>query len=387
MIKKIIKYIIYLCFILLRFFFPQKRLLFFAYSPMNYTMFKSLHKKITDSTHTKVYFLLSPDTAYTDYIKLGVPKEYIVKPKVAKWCPWDAVIGADMNRPNIFWKSTFVQIYHGVAAKKIICTDLDGNEVTFDYRYHPELREYDVIFFPNKTDFDNAKKIGVVKPGAYACVVGMTCLDEFYNNSSAVNMPVIRDFFIPEKFADLKTILYAPTWDDSASFKQIGAEILSILASKKYFVIIKPHPKCVDFDIDGSGRSLSEFLSETFSDGNYVVITDTPYQVMAISDCMIGDFSSITFEFSILKRPILLYEGASTYQKVADAHQYEILKKCCYVFKNTFELDELLDLNLINSNDKLSAIDDLLNEYHANLGSATEVAYKHLENLHIILSK
>lgn len=386
-LKYIVKILLYCAFKLINFILRRKCILFCSYSPMNYTMFSSLHDRICNLSNTKVFVTLLNDSTIDQYIALGLDQDHIISYNKARWLLWDAVIVADMAKPNIILKTTYIQIYHGVAAKKVSYVNQIGELISIDYRYHPELRLYDVIFFPNLTDYNNAHKLGVIKQDTSAYIVGMTCLDRLISNCTTEHIHKIRMGLIPSEFVHRKVILYAPTWDDSASFRQIGADIISTLAARNDFVIIKPHPNCLCTDIGNSGLSLKVYLEHVFKDNNYLLVTESPYEVMAISDCMIGDFSSITFEYCVLRKPILLYEGDFTRGKVADIEQYNNLRKCCNVFSNIVDLN--IHLNTISSVSahQLDAIDDLLDKYHSNLGNATDVAFNNLVSLKVIDAK
>jgi CDP-glycerol glycerophosphotransferase (TagB/SpsB family) len=225
----------------------------------------------------------------------------------------------------------------------------------------------------------------LLKTGDTGTVVGMCCLDEMMNNSTPENVRKLKTKYIPPQHHGKKIILYAPTWDETASYRKIGEEILAELSQTDAFVIIKPHPLCVTSQVGSSGHNLADYLRIKFSEKNYLVVTETPYEVMPISDLIISDFSSISFEYCLLRKPVLLYEGNDYAHKIADMEQYDILKSCCYTFSSSKALREhLKSVNTVNMNKKQN-MEILQGKYFANVGCATGVALNRLIERNIII--
>jgi hypothetical protein len=359
-----------------------KRMLFLGLSPMNYTMFRPLHLAIEKYTASRIFFAFKAEDAdYSQYLQLGVEQSRIVRLDKAVKGIWDSVFLADFARAYFRWNSRFVQIYHGVAGKSFTYMDEKGISRTGDFRYHYELSEYDIVFFPNNTDYSTAVTRRLVKPGA-GHVVGMCCLDEMRANCTEERLQVLKAKYIPCRFAEKEVIVYAPTFGDGASYNRKGDDILRALSERDAFIIVKPHPRCLRSQVGDSGYDLATFMARTFALGNYSIVTTTPYEIMPIADVMISDFSSITFEYSLLRRPIYLFVGNNP--TVADSKQLELLKQCCFVFH---ESDAVLPNFFSASNldqDKIAAMEMLEQLYLANYGSATRTAMKILLDEKII---
>jgi CDP-glycerol glycerophosphotransferase (TagB/SpsB family) len=212
----------------------------------------------------------------------------------------------------------------------------------------------------------------------------MCCLDDVMN-SNQERLQAAREKYIPSAFRDRKVFLYAPTWGPGASYIRRGFEILSALARSDAFVIVKPHPLCNTSEVGDSGYDLRTFLEEFFLSGNCLLVTDTPYEIMPITDMIISDFSSITFEYTLLRKPIMLFEGNAIYDQVSDRGQYEMLRECCFVFhensvinRDTFTYREL-------SADKIAAMEQLQRRCFSHAGHATEIAVQKLAARGIIV--
>ena len=348
----------------------RTRLLFYGENPMHYTMFLPIQKKIEQVSDTEIFFCFNTwDGDTSGFNRLGADRDRMRSLTRARFGIWDAIVFADFQKPRYLWATRTIYICHGVAAKRIPRVD--------DYRYHSSLKEYDLVFFHNEEDYRNARLRGLLKHENSGEIVGMCCLDDVMN-SNPERLQAAREKYIPSAFRDRKVFLYAPTWGPSASYIRRGFEILSALARSDAFVIVKPHPLCITSEVADSGYDLRTFLDKFFLSGNCLLVTDTPYEIMPITDMIISDFSSITFEYTLLRKPIMLFEGNTIYDSVSDRGQYEMLRECCFVFhensdinRDTFTYREL-------SADKIAAMERLQRRCFSHAGHATEIAVQKL---------
>lgn len=350
----------------------RPRILFFGYSPMNYTMFRPLHKAIEACSSESVYFAFADDNDdYREYIELGVQRSNIIPFEKAVHGVWDAVFVSDFLQGRFRWKSRFIQVNHGVAAKEAQIHDSRGRPVMMDYRFHPQLKKYDLVFFPNHIVHSVAVERRLVRPDA-GYVVGMCCLDELKENCSQANMQRIKDKYVPHNFEGKEIILYAPTFGNNASYIRRGDDILRALAEKDAFVIVKPHPRCLGLPVGGSNTDLKTFMQHHFPRHNYAIVTSTPYDVMPISDFIISDFSSIAFEYALLMHPIYLFVGDNLH--TADVIQLEALKNCSFVFGEREPLEPAFFKKCVPDPFRINAMETLAETYFANYGTATHTA-------------
>jgi len=360
-------------------------MLFYGFNPMNYTMFRPMHKRIEELSHAEVFFSFKTNNNdYSDYIRLGVPENRILSLKKSRLTIWDSIVLADFMKPRYLWTNKLIYICHGVAAKKWTYVDAKGKQHVDDYRYNYSLKEYDFVFFHNEEDYRNAKQRKLFKREDSGQIVGMCCLDEIIRNNNPEKINEIKIKYIAPEYREKKVVLYAPTWDETASFKRKGEEILDALSTMDCFLIMKPHPLCITSMVGTSGLDLVTFLKEKFPKKNYLLITDTPYEIMPVADMMISDFSSISFEFTLLRKPLYLFEGNEIQQKIADNDQYEMLKKCCFVFKETDSINRNIFKYEELSHDRIEEMENIQRKYFSNAGHATEVAVNKLIERKII---
>ncbi|QST02826.1 CDP-glycerol glycerophosphotransferase family protein (plasmid) [Pontibacillus sp. ALD_SL1] len=108
---------------------------------------------------------------------------------------------------------------------------------------------------------------------------------------------------VNQKYPELKgkkVILYAPTFRDHEQHKKtpypLDLERMKDVLGDEYVLLLKCHP-IVTYHID---HKLSDFVisANAYRDINHLLL---------VTDVLITDYSSIPFEFSFLKRPMIFY--------------------------------------------------------------------------------
>ena len=123
-----------------------------------------------------------------------------------------------------------------------------------------------------------------------------------------------------------KKILFAPSWRnyiwsekdliESEYFKCLNGfisnkELLNNLKNKGYGIIFKPHPKLLRF-------------IEYFDTDGVIVDLDTSYRdLFNSSSLLITDYSSVTFDFAYLKKPLIYYQYAKDYNFDLDKSYFD----------------------------------------------------------------
>lgn len=366
-------------------YFKNRNILFFGYSPMNYIMFKPLHKYIERVSNVKIKFSFKTESKnYDEYIQLGIDPGNIVPWEKSINTIWDSIIMADFGSGIFRWRSNFIQICHGVAAKSFIYTDKKGSIVKGDYRLNDELNEYDYVFFPNPTVYNIAKQGGKLKNEKSGFIVGMCCLDDLSEKLSKDQIYQKKKKYIPDIYLEKDVILYAPTWDESASFRRKGDEILDALSEKDAFIFIKPHPNCLKENVGKSNKKIENYIKDVFVKNNYKLITGDPYEIMSISDVMISDFSSISFEYALLKKPIYLFVGENIEDKISDHEQYDLLVKYSYTFKESDIIGKNIFNNIKIDGQRMECASEIQDKWFSNFGTATKTAVNILVENNII---
>lgn len=125
--------------------------------------------------------------------------------------------------------------------------------------------------------------------------------DILFKKDHSVEVEKIRQFFNLEEGTSY--ILYAPTFRRDLNFDVYNLDYARVIEtfekkfSKKYVVLVHLHPNVA-----------TKFTQLEY---NKQVINATVYpdmqELMAASDALIGDYSSVNYEFSLMKKPVFRF--------------------------------------------------------------------------------
>jgi len=121
----------------------------------------------------------------------------------------------------------------------------------------------------------------------------------------------------------LKTVLYAPSWDEGLSLRNSGEEVIeNILKVENINVIVKLHPisYCPEngpnYSFYTGGINWIEKLSKFESHKNFRHIpTNNIDPILSASDVLITDVSSVALEFIALDKPVIYVDCPEFYEK------------------------------------------------------------------------
>lgn len=262
-------------------------------------------------------------------------------------------------------KTIYLNTWHGIAMKKI-GNDCEGRK-DYDFskiNYFCVSSEYD------KKVFASAFKTS--EQNYFSC--GMPRNDElFYSlNNPEYKKELLEKLNLP---TNKKIILYAPTWRDSidngktykvdipVDFKKWEKEL-----GKDYIVLFRAHVKTTEI----MKVEFNDFLRNY---SNYECVN----HLMIVSDLLITDYSAISFDYSILEKPIFCY-GYDYEQYVSERGLYITPKELFTsgVIQTENELlncIKTLDYKLESKNTKL-----IKNKFIEFGGNATEECAKVIIN-------
>ncbi|MEH7226761.1 CDP-glycerol glycerophosphotransferase family protein [Bacillus sp. JJ1566] len=184
--------------------------------------------------------------------------------------------------------------------------------------------------------------------------------DLFFSNSFN-KKEIIKNLRIPEK---QKIVLYAPTFRKNNGIEAYDLEfprVINALQNKfggDWTLLIKLHPHLI---------SKSSQLQKEDSNVIDVTMYDDIQELLAISDVLISDYSSLIFDFSITNRPCFLY--------IPDVNEYVSNERKLY-----FDIKQLPFITAFSNEDLVVKIDDFnyelyrsrLHNFLINIGSFEE---------------
>ena len=204
--------------------------------------------------------------------------------------PWDPIpLRRCRRRANFF---------HGMAGKYDLDTPA-GLQIGFDL--------YDRVAFVNADRMRRYLDAGIVRPGA-AVLVGYPKVDALVNGRydvAAIHARLQLEMHRP-------TALYAPTWSPASSLHLAGEAIVVSLVDAGFNVIIKLHDRSLDMSHEkfSGGIDWRARFAQLHRPGR-IVFADwaDSSPLLAASDVMVTDHSSIGYEFCLLDRPLIVFDA------------------------------------------------------------------------------
>jgi len=204
--------------------------------------------------------------------------------------PWDPI------RLRRCWRRA--NFFHGTAGKY----DLDSpGSLPIGFA------EYDRVAFINADRLRRYLQAGIVAPEA-AVLVGYPKVDALVNgryDAAAIHGRLQLEMH-------RRTAIYAPTWSPASSLNLAGEEIVRSLVDAGFNVIVKLHDRSLDAGeprfsggIDWRARFARIHCPGRLAFAEWA--DSSP--LLAASDVMVTDHSSIGFEFCLLDRPVVVFDA------------------------------------------------------------------------------
>lgn len=212
-----------------------------------------------------------------------------------------------------------IQTWHGTPLKKIgMDLNIEGNATTSQAKGHKmyleDAKKYDYFVSPSRfcTEvFSSAFGLKQLNKQDILIETGYPRNDFLFRLSPSVVDSIKEELRLP---LDKKVVLYAPTWRDNQHTLGVGytfdadvhiKDFLNLLP-EEYIAVVRLHYLVADsLDLSGYGRKVFDYSK-----------IDDINLLYAVSDVLITDYSSVFFDYSNLKRPIIFYMyDLENYQK------------------------------------------------------------------------
>ena len=204
-------------------------------------------------------------------------------------------------------KTKYIQTWHGTPLKKLALDmdyiDMSGNQDI--EKYHDDFRKnsaiWDYLISQNKFSSEVFRRAFDFK--GEMLEIGYPRNDILINKNNKEDIDKIKSRLnIPK---EKKVILYAPTWRDNQYYEkgkykfatEMDFDAMAKELSDDYVLIVKFH-YLVKENIDWT--KYNDFIIECDADWDI-------QELYLISDMMITDYSSVMFDYSILKRPMIFF--------------------------------------------------------------------------------
>lgn len=205
----------------------------------------------------------------------------------------------------------YVQCWHGTPLKKLgyDITVEGGNAMNtikdIRRKYLTDAKRYSYMVSPSKfctEKFTSSFNLMKLKKEDILLEVGYPRNDYLTNYKKDEVKEIKKELNIPK---DKKIILYAPTWRDNQHETSVGYtyktevdfDYLKENLSDEYIILFRAHYFVANsFDFE-------KYRGFVYDVSKY----DDINKLYVISDILITDYSSVFFDYSILKRPIIFY--------------------------------------------------------------------------------
>lgn len=185
----------------------------------------------------------------------------------------------------------YIQLWHGPGATKKEGYDMGTIENNGETMPHAQEWDYYIATdWPNREYIKTALNLKIPR-----LLIGSSRSDVLVNMDKNLYYSIRKSMGINE---GEKVVLYAPTFrENDFNLEKIDLKIKELCRLKDVRVILRLHPE-VKNRID-----MSDY-DNTVIDGN---VYQDIYLLYMASDILITDYSSVSIEYSLLRRPILFY--------------------------------------------------------------------------------
>jgi len=352
----------------------RKRIVFASSTPMNFIIFKPIADRLLADDRIDVWFTAnhSPKKLYG---AVGLQNAKLIRHELAELKKFDMSIC-----PGYFFKpkrtAIKVEIFHSVSID--------------NYSVSPKALRFDKLFIIGPYLYDKFISTGTLPENDTRLVkIGMPKVDCLVDGS--LDASTIRKELGIDN--DLPTVLYAPTRSvtSGTSLEHAGEEIIKTISAMNVNFIIKLHDRNYRMWRKKTQTDWRHRLDEIKTPNMKVVKGYDICPAFWVSDLLISDVSSVTYEFCLLDRPVVFYHidqmiGAVE-NKERDRWGNEISdlvawgRDCGQVVNNVQELKDAVEYGLAHPGEKSDIRKEFAQKFFYNPGQATEKAIEKIYEL------
>ena len=268
-------------------------------TPMNLAVLRPVWSRVHDDPRISVSFTAEDMKGVRAALEADDLRTALLDRSAVRWRRFDLSISADAwNHAPLMRCRSRLNFFHGVAGKYDL--DRPGRLAGAG------IERFDRIAFINADRLEKWVAAGVVSRDQ-AVLVGYPKLDDVVNERWS------RDEVRAALGLDpaIATVLYAPTFSTAGSLHAAGEAIVDALLGTGCNVIVKLHDRSLvpsvkyTDGINWRGRFESVASNHRFVLAEYA----DAGPLLAASDLLVTDHSSIGFEFALLDRPVVVFDA------------------------------------------------------------------------------
>jgi len=275
-----------------------RRVLVDARTPMNFGILAPVCRALRSDARVDVVFTADRPDEFAS--AAATDADFDIRPRHSlKWRRVDLCLSADPWDPIELRRChRRANFFHGVAGKY----DLDA-----PMNLPAGFGDFDRVAFVNADRMEKYLAAGIVTPRE-AVLVGYPKVDALANG--CYDAVAVRAGLRLEP--GRRTAMYTPTWSPASSLNLAGEAIVRNLLDAGLNVIVKLHDRSLDrtnVKYSGGVDWRARFAAIDAPGRLAFVEAADSSPLLAASDAMITDHSSIGFEFCLLDRPLIVFDA------------------------------------------------------------------------------
>ncbi len=195
-------------------------------------------------------------------------------------------------------KQIYIQTWHAGLGMKKVGVEVKNCDATYLKQTRDDAKITDIVI--SNSDYRNSS---FKNNFGYTCEIMKIGLPR---NDILVNDNKINKDCIKEKiniFSETKILMYAPTFRRDSTIEVYDIDLMEVKKSleKKYggewVILLRLHPY------------ISVFSSDLKNNDTFIDVTNYPdlAELLLVTDFLISDYSSLIFDYSISKKPAMIY--------------------------------------------------------------------------------
>mgnify|MGYP003387660155 FL=1 len=340
---------------------PVRNVVFFAPVEFHLQHLMPVVKELQRDTSIKIFIVKTIDFSESNNIENVVVLERAEFEKMY-WKIHDVVVTTELDFiPYWFGSGKRIGMFHGAGPKKGYLERMTGKEFDFIFSPGPFIHNLELTIL-NRLKKTKTKVVPV----------GLPSVDLLVSSSNDR---------LGEKSRNKPTVLYAPSWHWDPKMISMDEEILKgLYLLEQVHVVIRPHPNLLNPSRNGNVdwvRIINKYKSLDFVLSRNEPINDLLIQ----ADIIVGDISSVMYEFLVLDKPGILYVK----EEVLEESIYsEAIKPLIEAYEHIDHAGELKNtlLAAFSETDIRQEHRQILKEStFYNIGSASSVAAKEISRI------
>jgi CDP-glycerol:poly(glycerophosphate) glycerophosphotransferase len=276
--------------------FGRRRVLFDLRNAMNVAVLQPMFSALQADGRVQVAFACEEPGRVAAAVRQAAGVDVLDHAAVA-WQRWDLYVSADpWTCPRLRRCSRSANFFHGVAGNSNL-DDPSALQTGFE--------SFDRVGFINAERMDTYLNRGIVSVDA-AVLVGFPKADRLALGGYSAS-EIKRRLGLDR---NRMTALYAPGWSPAGSLHMAGEQIVASLRDAGFNVIVKLHAMSFHPAAKYNGgvdwRSRMDAVQEPGRVVHSIESDSSP--LLAASDVLVTDHSTVGFEYCLLDRPLVLFE-------------------------------------------------------------------------------